>query len=98
MPIKVFEGRIQCSICEKLLDNRESFKLNEFQHEIACLECDEKSDFSKHNYVNYTSPKKRFLLKIIYNAMKGKNTISIDLKKETKKLAEDLSSKIRAIY
>ena len=71
--------------------------MNEFQHEVACLACDDKYDFSKHNYVNCTSPKKQFLLKIIFDAMKNKRTISIDLREETRKLVDDLSSKIRSV-
>jgi hypothetical protein len=92
--IKVIGGKILCSKCGKLLEEHETFKINEFQYEIVCIDCDVKYNFSKDNYVNFTTPMKQRLLNIILNAMKDNKTITIDIKEERKKLIDYLSNKI----
>ena len=98
MPIKIIEGRILCSKCEKLMEDHESFKLNEYQYEIACLDCDEKYNFSKDNYVDFNTTKKQHLLRIIFDAWHKKRTICIDLKEERKKLVDILSAKVKSLH
>jgi len=97
MSIKVIEGKILCSRCNRLLDKREPFKINEFQYEIVCLECDIKYDFSKYNYVNCSTPMKQKLIDIIQNSMKLNKSITIDMENSRKDLIENLSSQKKKI-
>jgi hypothetical protein len=96
MAIKLFEGKILCSICGRLLSKEESFKLNEFQYEIACLECDRITNFSKNNFVACNTPMKQKLIGLIENTRKYNKTINIDMREGRRMLINFLSSKIRS--
>jgi hypothetical protein len=97
MAIKLIEGKVLCSICGKLLDRGESFKINEFQYEVACLECDQTSNFSKNNFVNCNTPMKQKLINLIENSRKYKKTMSLDMTEARRMLVNYLSTKIKAI-
>ena len=97
MTIKLIEGKILCSVCGRLLDRDESFKINEFRYEVACLECDKTSNFSKNTYVNCNTPMKQKLINLIENSRKYNKTMSLDMTEARRYLVNFLSSKIKAI-
>jgi hypothetical protein len=97
MAIKLIEGKVLCSLCGKLMEKEESFKINEFQYEIACLDCDRTSNFSKNNFVNCSTAMKLKLINLIENSRKYKKTMSLDMTEARRMLVNYLSTKIKAI-
>ncbi len=81
MSIKIFEGRIICSLCERLLEKDEPYKLDEFRYKIVCLSCDEKYNFSKDNLVKDATQLKQKMVDLIEMFMKENVTINIDMEK-----------------
>ncbi len=81
MSIKIFEGRVICSLCERLLEKDEPYKLDEFRYKIVCLSCDEKHNFSKDNLVKCVTPMKQKMVDLIEMFMKENVTINIEMEK-----------------
>lgn len=86
MSIKIIKGQVICSLCGKILNQKEPFKIDEFRYKIACLECDTKYDFSKTSYVNCSTPLKQELLKFINKKLRQKKSAHINLKERQKRL------------
>jgi len=97
MVIKIIEGKLVCNICGRLLHQEESFKIHEIQYEIACLDCDKSSNFSKKNYVICNTPLKQTLFNLIENARKNNKTISLGMSEARRNLVDILSTKIHPI-
>lgn len=89
MSIKIIEGKIICSLCNRVLEKEEPFKLDEFRYEIACLDCDKKYNFSHYILINCNTPRKQHLLDLIDKYMKENETLSIDMDKVRKFLLND---------
>ena len=81
MSIKIYEGRITCSQCGRLLEKDEPYKLDEFRYKIVCLSCDEKYNFSKDNLVKCVTPMKLKMVDLIEMFMKENVTINIEMEK-----------------
>ena len=90
MTIKLIEGKILCNKCDRLLEKEESFKLNEINYEVACLECDQKYGFSDKNIVKINTPLKQNLLELISTMMRQNRTISLDMAESRKNLFNNL--------
>ncbi len=90
MTIKLIEGKILCSKCNRLMEKEESYKLNEISYEVACLECDKKFGFSDKNPVKINTTLKQNLIELINIMMRQNRTISIDMDKSRKNLLDSL--------
>ena len=64
-----------------MLKREEIFKLNEFQYEIICIDCDNEYNLSKNNLVHCITPMKQKLLDLIYFYINNKKTFSFDKNK-----------------
>ena len=85
MTIRIIEGRLYCSYCEKPIDKNDIFKINEFSYQVICASCIDKIGISNVSYVSCSTVQKTNILNIMLESIKSNKTVILDLKDSIKK-------------